>query len=90
MQPKRVVTVSGEMRDLETIGHAISAAEAGNLVFGMLHTNSAAKTIDRIVDVFPVDQQPQIRTMLSESLRAICSQYFSSARTAAAWRPTKS
>ncbi|MBN1866292.1 PilT/PilU family type 4a pilus ATPase [Candidatus Sumerlaeota bacterium] len=68
------VILVGEMRDLETIALAISAAEAGNLVFGTLHTNSAAKTIDRIVDVFPPEQQPQIRTMLSESLKAVCSQ----------------
>jgi len=68
------VILVGEMRDLKTISLAISAAEAGNLVFGTLHTNSAAKTIDRIVDVFPPDQQPQIRTMLSESLRGVCSQ----------------
>ena len=68
------VILVGEMRDLETISLAISAAEAGNLVFGTLHTNSAAKTIDRIIDVFPADQQPQIRTMLSESLRGVCSQ----------------
>lgn len=68
------VILVGEMRDLETIRLAISAAEAGNLVFGTLHTNSAAKTIDRIVDVFPGDEQPQIRTMLSESLKGVVSQ----------------
>lgn len=68
------VILVGEMRDLETIKLAISAAEAGNLVFGTLHTNSAAKTIDRIIDVFPGDEQPQIRTMLSESLKGIVSQ----------------
>ncbi|HBF34800.1 TPA: type IV pili twitching motility protein PilT [Candidatus Sumerlaeota bacterium] len=68
------VILVGEMRDLETISLAISAAEAGNLVFGTLHTNSAAKTIDRIIDVFPPDQQPQIRTMLSDSLKGVCSQ----------------
>ncbi len=68
------VILVGEMRDLETISLAISAAEAGNLVFGTLHTNSAAKTIDRIIDVFPAEQQPQIRTMLSESLKGIVSQ----------------
>jgi twitching motility protein PilT len=68
------VILVGEMRDLETIALAISAAESGTLVFGTLHTNSAAKTIDRIVDVFPADQQPQIRSMLSQSIRAICSQ----------------
>ena len=68
------VILVGEMRDLETVALAISAAEAGNLVFGTLHTNCAPKTIDRIIDLFPADQQPQIRTMLSESLRGICSQ----------------
>ncbi|MFP4379368.1 MAG: type IV pilus twitching motility protein PilT [Candidatus Sumerlaeia bacterium] len=68
------VILVGEMRDLETISLAISAAEAGNLVFGTLHTNSAAKTIDRIIDVFPPEQQPQIRTMLSDSLKGVCSQ----------------
>lgn len=68
------VILVGEMRDLETISLAISASEAGTLVLGTLHTNSAAKTIDRIVDVFPADQQQQVRTMLSTSLRAVCSQ----------------
>ncbi|MBT4512751.1 MAG: PilT/PilU family type 4a pilus ATPase [Chloroflexi bacterium] len=68
------VILVGEMRDLETIKLAISAAEAGNLVFATLHTNSAAKTIDRIIDVFPGDEQPQIRTMLSESLKGVVSQ----------------
>jgi twitching motility protein PilT len=68
------VILVGEMRDLETISLAISAAEAGNLVFGTLHTNSAGKTIDRMIDIFPPDQQSQIRTMLSESLRGVCSQ----------------
>ncbi len=68
------VILVGEMRDLETTKLAISAAEAGNLVFGTLHTNSAAKTIDRIIDVFPGDEQPQIRTMLSESLKGVVSQ----------------
>ena len=68
------VILVGEMRDLETIGLALSAAETGVLVFGTLHTNSAPKSIDRIVDVFPVEQQSQIRTMLAESLRGIISQ----------------
>ena len=62
------------MRDLETIGLAITAAETGHLVFGTLHTNSAAGTIDRIVDVFPANQQAQIRAMLSNSLIAVFSQ----------------
>ncbi len=68
------VILVGEMRDLETISLAITAAEMGNIVFGTLHTNSAAKTIDRIIDVFPEDQQEQIRTMLSFSLQGVVSQ----------------
>ena len=62
------------MRDLETIGLAISAAETGHLVFGTLHTNTAPKTIDRIIDVFPTNQQSQIRAMLSESLKGVVCQ----------------
>jgi twitching motility protein PilT len=68
------VILVGEMRDLETVQLAISAAETGHLVLGTLHTNSAAKTIDRIIDVFPPDQQAQIRTMLSESLEGVITQ----------------
>ncbi len=68
------VVLVGELRDLETIGLAITAAEMGNLVFATLHTNSASKTIDRIIDVFPEDQQNQIRTMLSVSLKGIVAQ----------------
>jgi twitching motility protein PilT len=64
----------GEMRDLETIGLALSAAETGHLVFGTLHTSSAAKTIDRIIDVFPAAEKEMVRAMLSESLRAVISQ----------------
>jgi len=64
----------GEMRDLETIRLALSAAETGHLVFGTLHTSSAAKTIDRIVDVFPADEKDMVRAMLSESLKAVISQ----------------
>ena len=64
----------GEMRDLETISMAISAAETGHLVFGTLHTSSAAKTIDRIVDVFPAAEKDMVRAMLSESLIAVISQ----------------
>src|SRR5262252_2881521 len=64
----------GEMRDLETIRLALSGAETGHLVFGTLHTSSAAKTIDRIVDVFPAAEKEMIRAMLSESIRAIISQ----------------
>ncbi|MEY2983894.1 MAG: twitching motility protein, partial [Cyanobacteriota bacterium] len=68
------IVLVGELRDLETIALAISAAETGHLVFGTLHTNSAAGTIDRILDVFPANQQPQIRAMLSNSLLAVFSQ----------------
>ncbi len=68
------IILVGEMRDLETISLAISAAETGHLVMGTLHTNSAAGTIDRILDVFPPDQQPQIRSQLSISLLAVFSQ----------------
>ncbi len=64
----------GELRDLETIQLAITAAETGHLVMGTMHTNSAARTIDRIIDSFPVDQQAQIRTMLSESLKGVVAQ----------------
>lgn len=64
----------GEMRDLETIRLALSAAETGHLVFGTLHTSSAAKTIDRIIDVFPAAEKDMVRAMLSESLRAVISQ----------------
>lgn len=68
------VILVGEMRDPETIGLALKAAETGHIVFGTLHTMSAPKTIDRIIDSFPQDEQPQVRTMLSESLRAVVSQ----------------
>ncbi len=68
------VILVGEMRDLETIRLALSAAETGHLVFGTLHTSSAAKTVDRIVDVFPAAEKEMIRSMLSESLRAVISQ----------------
>jgi twitching motility protein PilT len=68
------VILVGELRDLETIRLAISAAETGHLVFGTLHTNSAPKTIDRIIDVFPAEEKSMIRSMLSESLRAVVSQ----------------
>src|SRR6188768_1295762 len=64
----------GELRDLETIRLALTAAETGHLVFGTLHTSSAAKTIDRIIDVFPAGEKPMVRSMLSESLRAVISQ----------------
>jgi len=68
------VILVGELRDLETIRLALTAAETGHLVFGTLHTSSAAKTIDRIVDVFPAAEKDMIRAMLSESLRAVISQ----------------
>ncbi len=68
------VILVGEMRDLETIGLALSAAETGHLVFGTLHTSSAAKTVDRIVDVFPAAEKEMVRAMMSESLRAVISQ----------------
>lgn len=68
------IILVGEMRDLETISLAIKAAETGLLVFGTLHTNSAAKTVDRIIDVFPAKQQEQIRSMLSESLKSVVAQ----------------
>ncbi len=68
------VILVGEMRDLETIRLALSAAETGHLVFGTLHTSSAAKTIDRIVDVFPAAEKDMVRSMLSESLKAVISQ----------------
>jgi twitching motility protein PilT len=68
------VILVGEMRDLETISLALTAAETGHLVLGTLHTNSATKTVDRIIDVFPEAQQAQIRVMLSESLRAVVAQ----------------
>ena len=68
------VVLVGEMRDLETISLALTAAETGLLVFGTLHTNNARKTIDRIVDAFPSDQQEQIRTMLANSLRGVVAQ----------------
>jgi twitching motility protein PilT len=68
------VILVGELRDLETIRLAMTAAETGHLVFGTLHTSSAAKTIDRIIDVFPAEEKEMVRAMLSESLRAVISQ----------------
>ena len=64
----------GELRDLETIRLAMTAAETGHLVFGTLHTSSAAKTVDRIIDVFPGNEKDMVRSMLSESLQAVISQ----------------
>jgi twitching motility protein PilT len=68
------IIMVGEMRDLETISLAITAAETGHLVLGTLHTGNAARTLDRVLDVFPIDQREQIRIMVSESLRGIVSQ----------------
>ncbi len=68
------VVLIGEMRDLETISAAITIAETGHLVFATLHTNSAAQSIDRMIDVFPPHQQPQVRSQLSNILMAICAQ----------------
>lgn len=68
------IILVGEMRDLETIRLALTAAETGHLVLGTLHTSSAAKTIDRIIDVFPADEKEMVRAMLSESLKAVISQ----------------
>jgi len=68
------VILVGEMRDLETIRLAMTAAETGHLVFGTLHTSSAAKTVDRIIDVFPAAEKEMVRAMLSESMRAVISQ----------------
>ena len=68
------IVLVGEMRDLETIAIAIETAETGHLVFGTLHTTTAASTVDRIIDQFPADRQAQIRMMLSESLRGVISQ----------------
>ncbi|HEY5752038.1 MAG TPA: PilT/PilU family type 4a pilus ATPase [Chthoniobacterales bacterium] len=68
------IVLVGEMRDLETISLALTAAETGLLVFGTLHTNNARKTVDRLIDVFPADQQAQVRTMLSASLRGVVAQ----------------
>ncbi|MDD5691739.1 MAG: type IV pilus twitching motility protein PilT [Candidatus Omnitrophica bacterium] len=68
------VILVGEMRDLETISNAITAAETGHLVFATLHTNDAVQTVDRMIDVFPSHQQPQIRTQLASTLRAVIAQ----------------
>jgi Tfp pilus assembly pilus retraction ATPase PilT len=89
------VVLIGEMRDLETIAAAITIAETGHLVFATLHTNSASQSIDRMVDVFPPHQQPQVRAQLGNMLQAICSQRLvpalSGGRIAAAeiWLPLR-
>ncbi|RME02682.1 MAG: type IV pilus twitching motility protein PilT [Deltaproteobacteria bacterium] len=74
------VILVGELRDLETISLALTAAETGHLVFATLHTNSAPKTIDRVIDVFPANQQAQIRAMLSQTIRAVVTQTLLPAR----------
>ena len=68
------IVLVGEMRDLETVAIAIETAETGHLVFGTLHTTTAASTVDRVIDQFPADRQAQIRVMLSESLKGVISQ----------------
>src|SRR6201999_1487410 len=68
------IVLVGEMRDLETIQLALTAAETGLLVFGTLHTNNARKTVDRLIDAFPAEQQAQVRTMLANSLRGVVAQ----------------
>ncbi|MEM1082240.1 MAG: ATPase, T2SS/T4P/T4SS family, partial [Pseudomonadota bacterium] len=68
------IILVGELRDTETVRLALTASETGHLVFGTLHTSSAAKTIDRIIDVFPGEEKAMVRSMLSESLRAVISQ----------------
>jgi len=75
------IILVGEMRDLETIRLALTAAETGHLVFGTLHTTSAAKTIDRVIDVFPAAEKEMVRSMLSESLQAVISQTLLKRRT---------
>ena len=75
------IILVGEMRDLETIRLALTAAETGHLVFGTLHTTSAAKTIDRVIDVFPAAEKAMVRSMLSESLQAVISQTLLKRRT---------
>jgi len=84
------IILVGELRDLETIRLALTAAETGHLVFGTLHTTSAAKTIDRVVDVFPADEKSMVRSMLSESLQAVISQALLKRAAVAGWRRTRS
>ncbi len=83
------VILVGELRDPETIRLALTAAETGHLVFGTLHTTSAAKTIDRIIDVFPGEEKSMVRSMLSESLQAVISQTLLKRQGAGAWQLTK-
>ncbi len=79
----------GEMRDLETIEAAISAAETGHVVFGTLHTTGAQGTVNRIIDVFPTSQQDQIRTQLSTSIIGVFRRRCYPRLAAVAWPPTK-
>ena len=83
------IILVGEMRDLETIRLALTAAETGHLVFGTLHTTSAAKTVDRIVDVFPAEEKSMVRSMLSESLEAVVSQTLLKKMAEGGWQPMK-
>ena len=79
----------GEMRDLETISLAITAAETGHLVLGTLHTNSAPESIDRIVDAYPADEQKQIRTMLSHSIKASLHKHWCQLSKVGVWLCTR-
>ncbi len=81
------IILVGEMRDLATISAAITAAETGHIVFGTLHTNSAEGTVNRIIDVFPQDQQDQIRTQLSVAIIGILGPVAPAARSPRAWWP---
>lgn len=83
------VVLVGEMRDLDTIETALTAAETGHLVFGTIHTNSASDAVDRIVDVFPEGRQRQIRLQLSMCLKAVVSQQLLPKKGAAEWRPVR-
>ena len=85
------IILVGEMRDLETVSIAIETAETGHLVFGTLHTTTAASTVDRIIDQFPADRQSQVRVMLSESLRGVIAQTLCKGGSAAGgWPPGRS
>ena len=83
------VILVGEMRDLETIEAAITAAETGHIVFGTLHTTGAQGTVNRIIDVFPTNQQEQIRTQLSTAILGVVSQALLPKKGAGGWRPMK-
>ena len=83
------IILVGEMRDLETVAIAIETAETGHLVFGTLHTTTAASTVDRVIDQFPTDRQAQIRIMLSESLKGVIAQTLCRRSAAAASRRSR-